>query len=121
MKKCLLFCVIVFAAFCGKTVAQNVTNLDFALREGKVVITYALDYPADIKAYYSLDDGNSYKEITKATGDLGALVTPSPMKRIDWDAFAEVENLEYLLFPDGWVDALRQKFLGLLALLASIL
>ena len=95
MKKCLLFCVIVFAAFCGKTVAQNVTNLDFALREGKVVITYALDYPADIKAYYSLDDGNSYKEITKATGDLGALVTPSPMKRIDWDAFAEVENLEY--------------------------
>ncbi len=95
MKKCLLFCVIVFAAFCGKTVAQNVTNLDFTLREGKVVITYALDYPADIKAYYSLDDGKNYKEITKATGDLGAFVTPSPMKRIDWDAFAEVRDLEY--------------------------
>lgn len=95
MKKCLLFCVIVFAAFCGKTVAQNVTNLDFTLQEGKVVITYALDYPADIKAYYSLNDGKNYTEITKATGDLGAFVTPSPMKRIDWDAFAEVRDLEY--------------------------
>lgn len=95
MKKCLLLCAIFFVGICVTAKAQNATNLDFNLRDGKVVITYALDYPADIKVYYSLDDGNTYKEITKATGDFGAFVTPSPMKRIDWDIFAEVKDLEY--------------------------
>lgn len=95
MKRILLFCVILVVTICSTAMAQTASNLDFNLKDGKVVITYALDYPADIKAYYSLDDGNTYKEITKATGDLGALITPSPMKRIDWDAFAEVKNLEY--------------------------
>lgn len=95
MKRILFFCVILVVTICSTAMAQTASNLDFNLKDGKVVITYALDYPADIKAYYSLDDGNTYKEITKATGDLGALITPSPMKRIDWDAFTEVKNLEY--------------------------
>ena len=98
-KKYLLLAVLCAApllCFGQEQISAHISNVRFQQSDDVVLIQYNLNlYDAkkvqNVKAYISLDGGQSYKPLTNVSGDVGT-ITQSGEKQIVFDIFKEFGN-----------------------------
>ena len=101
MKQFLLLFLLLSGAICFSP-AQEVKNVsaEFDNELGVILIYFDLngvnqkvEERFTVRAYYSLDSGKIYEQITEATGDVGDGILKGTGKLIQWDYF--IENPEF--------------------------
>lgn len=105
MKKSLILYILLFLLSSYNLLSQEIDNVRASVEGTTIEIRYdiinaRINHIFNIEVYYSIDNGNSFiGPLRHVTGDVGDDITAGDNKKIIWDVFKEVDELnEHVIF-----------------------